>query len=238
MTEFNPFPKIGRWYRDICITEKIDGTNASICIEEHEAPKTENAEMDLAGWADDPTVLHIYLHAGTRKVLVLRAGSRTRFLTRKTDNFGFAKWVQENSDELIKLGPGEHFGEWWGSGIQRGYGLTDNDKRFSLFNPNRWAPMECYMGVYPYKLPVAGEVVTIEVPGLSVVPVLYRGPMRHNETDFSPATDAIQEAIRRLRASGSQAAVGYKNPEGIMIYHEALQAYGQFTLDGDAAKGP
>lgn len=32
--EFKPFPKIARFSRDAIITEKIDGTNASICITE------------------------------------------------------------------------------------------------------------------------------------------------------------------------------------------------------------
>ena len=60
------------------------------------------------------------------------AGSRNRWLTVDSDNHGFAKWVQEHREELLTLGPGRHFGEWWGSGIQRKYGLTE--KRFSLFN--------------------------------------------------------------------------------------------------------
>lgn len=64
------------------------------------------------------------------------AASRTRLITPEDDNFGFAKWVQENKDELLKLGPGRHFGEWWGRGIQRGYGLKE--RRFSLFNSFRW----------------------------------------------------------------------------------------------------
>ena len=64
------------------------------------------------------------------------AGSRNRWLTPDNDNFGFAKWAYENKEELLKLGPGRHFGEWWGQGIQRGYGLTE--KRFSLFNTLRW----------------------------------------------------------------------------------------------------
>ena len=52
--------------------------------------------------------------------------------------FGFARWVETNRERLITLlGPGLHFGEWWGSGIQRGYGLTKGDKRFSLFNVER-----------------------------------------------------------------------------------------------------
>lgn len=83
----------------------------------------------------------------------IRAGSRNRWLTAADDNFGFARWVEEHSDDLRLLGPGRHFGEWWGSGIQRRYGLTE--KRFSLFNVSRWAderPACCH-----------------------VVPILYRG---------------------------------------------------------------
>lgn len=62
--------------------------------------------------------------------------SRTRIITPDDDNFGFAKWAYEHKDELMAFGPGHHFGEWWGSGIQRGYGQTE--KRFSLFNTRRW----------------------------------------------------------------------------------------------------
>lgn len=63
--------------------------------------------------------------------------SRNRFITPEDDNYGFARWAHENKEELLKLGPGHHFGEWWGLGIQRGYGL--NEKRFSLFNTHRWS---------------------------------------------------------------------------------------------------
>lgn len=62
--------------------------------------------------------------------------SRTRFVTPDNDNFGFAMWAYENMAELFKMGPGYHYGEWWGRGIQRGYDL--NEKRFSLFNTRRW----------------------------------------------------------------------------------------------------
>lgn len=66
------------------------------------------------------------------------AGSRSRWITPEADNMGFARWVAEHADELrTGLGPGRHFGEWWGSGIQRRYGL--NEKRFSLFNAGRWS---------------------------------------------------------------------------------------------------
>lgn len=62
--------------------------------------------------------------------------SRNRFIVPGDDNFGFAKWAYDNKDELIKLGEGYHYGEWWGLGIGRGYELTE--KRFSLFNTRRW----------------------------------------------------------------------------------------------------
>lgn len=61
------------------------------------------------------------------------AGSRSQWLI-GSDNFGFAKWAYDHTEELRSLGVGRHYGEWWGSGIQRGYGLEKGEKRFSLFN--------------------------------------------------------------------------------------------------------
>lgn len=103
MSDFQPFSSLSRLYRDIVITEKIDGTNAQVCINE------------------DGTI---------------QAGSRNRWITPEQDNYGFARFVSENEDEFRKLGVGRHFGEWWGNGIQRGYGQSN--KRFSLFNTGRW----------------------------------------------------------------------------------------------------
>ena len=64
-------------------------------------------------------------------------GSRTRWITPMEDNFQFAAWALMHKDELMTLGPGSHFGEWYGAGIQRAYGLKE--KRFALFNVTRWA---------------------------------------------------------------------------------------------------
>ncbi len=69
------------------------------------------------------------IHVDADKAVI--AGSRERWITPEADNFGFALWVHENASELWKLGPGYHYGEWFGSGIQRGYGLTE--KRFASF---------------------------------------------------------------------------------------------------------
>lgn len=84
---------------------------------------------------------------------IVGAGSRNRLITPEDDNFGFARWVADNAEALRGLGPGRHFGEWWGSGVGRRYGLQE--KRFSLFNVRRWydeRPACCH-----------------------VVPVLYQG---------------------------------------------------------------
>src|SRR5438105_3732245 len=74
-------------------------------------------------------------------------GSRSRWITPENDNYGFARWATEHKEDLLKLGPGRHFGEWWGCGIQRGYGLKE--KRFSLFNVMRW----CLHGQAPKQIP-------------------------------------------------------------------------------------
>lgn len=60
------------------------------------------------------------------------AQSRNRIITLQDDNFGFAEWVNTHKEELLSLGEGHHYGEWWGLGIQRGYGQSE--KIFSLFD--------------------------------------------------------------------------------------------------------
>src|SRR5579884_1104486 len=121
--------------------------------------------------------------------------SRKRLITPQDDNHGFARWAYERADELTMfLGPGRHFGEWWGKGINRGYGL--DEKRFSLFNVMRWVPTEA----------VDVEETGPWPAGLSVVPVLYTGPFN---------TGVVSLVMGSLKQGGSVAAPGFKNPEGI-----------------------
>jgi hypothetical protein len=68
----------------------------------------------------DGTNAQVYIPEDGGPMLV---GSRNRWITPDNDNYGFARWAYENEAELRKLGPGRHFGEWWGSGIQRRYGI-------------------------------------------------------------------------------------------------------------------
>lgn len=114
--EFKAWPKIPRLVNEqYYITEKIDGTNACVII-----------QKDCGH------------HTGGRVETNIGAQSRSRIIVPGDDNFGFAQWVQENREDLLKLGEGYHYGEWWGQGIQRGYGL--DHKRFSLFA--WWTPEE------------------------------------------------------------------------------------------------
>ena len=202
MSEFKPFPKMARWSRDIVITEKLDGTNAQVYIESTDDP----AIRDL--WTLDPFTIAGF-ESGSDATRIM-AGSRTRWLdtSSKGDNFGFAKWVEANAAELLKLGEGRHFGEWWGQGIQRGYGLQE--KRFSLFNVGRW-----YDDMNHEKLTPAC---------CDTVPVLYMGP---NEPAFIDAT------LENLRAGGSKAAPGFNDPEGIIIYHTAAGIGFKKTIKDD-----
>lgn len=125
MSNFVEFPKIARLSRDITITEKLDGTNAAVQIV--------NEEL----LSSNPDFFPTYVESIVKiDKLAIYAQSRTRLITPENDNYGFAKWVRANAEELAQLGEGVHFGEWWGNGIQRGYGLTE--KRFSLFNSGRW----------------------------------------------------------------------------------------------------
>jgi hypothetical protein len=176
--EFKPYGKTQRFKGcGVCITEKIDGTNALMHI------------------TDDGR---------------LYAGSRNRWLTpgKTSDNYGFAAWCLENEPELLKLGPGYHYGEWWGSGIGRGYGRTNiggqPDRTLSLFNTLRW-------GIHNPNTPSC----------CSVVPVLYSGAFTGKEH-----TDA--EAQLHLNGSVAQAQLmvergwlhipTFMRPEGLCMY--------------------
>ncbi len=135
-------------------------------------------------------------------------GSRNRFVTLQNDNYGFARWVEGEKAELMKLGPGRHYGEWWGSGIQRAYGLKGGEKHFSLFNVARWSDDD------------------LRPACCRVVPTLYRGPFD---------TNAINDVIERLRTDGSVAAPGFMRPEGVIVYHTASATMFKVTLENDAS---
>lgn len=142
------------------------------------------------------------------------AQSRNRTLTTDDDNYGFAAWVTENAGALADtLGPGYHYGEWWGSGIQRGYGLVDGERRFSLFNTGRWTD--------GYGAPL-DELA--QVDGLDVVPVLA-----HRTFDEHTLRDVIGD----LKDNGSYAEPEWMAPEGIVVFHTASRQVYKVLIDSD-----
>lgn len=202
---------MARLSREVIISEKLDGTNAQILI----------APFD--GMA--PAPVHAIATAdrmeGGRYYMAV--GSRTKWITPADDNYGFAKWAEANAEELFKLGEGRHFGEWWGQGIQRKYGLSE--KRFSLFNAMRWAANGHPLGLIPSLDPRAVPKYQQWAPACChVVPVLMCGTFD---------TDLAEVALQMLRTEGSRAAPGFMNPEGIVVYHTAGNVGFKKTLHKD-----
>jgi hypothetical protein len=129
--EFREWPKIARLNREMIVTEKIDGTNACVVIDFTPDP------YDRPGRITDNGA-GLVVKVKDYAPMIVAAQSRKRVITPESDNFGFARWVREHAQELADgLGIGYHFGEWYGSGIQRSYGL--DEKRFMLFNVDRWS---------------------------------------------------------------------------------------------------
>ena len=177
--EFESFSKIARLSRQGVVTEKIDGTNGQIAI-------TEDGQM----------------YVGSRNQWILTPDGGYQ-----ADPFGFARWALDHKEELIaRLGPGRHYGEWWGSGIQRGYGLLKGVKKFSLFNTSRWADD------------------AVRPSCCDVVPVLYQGM-------FDLAN--IEDCLNWLKTHGSVASPGFMRPEGVVIYHVAAGTLFKKTLEKD-----
>lgn len=197
MITFQEFPKIPRLRRELCVTEKLDGTNAAIQIQPMADQPEGGSPLPIAVY---PVTDQHGVYQGMHGIWVQ---SRSQFITPKKDNYGFAGWVERNVEELMKLGAGVHYGEWWGNGIQRRYDLAE--KRFSLFNVMRWnaenpPPACCH-----------------------VVPILGR----------DARDSVIQDALDDLRTNGSRAAPGFHNPEGIIVWHSAARLYFKVLLEND-----
>jgi hypothetical protein len=196
--EFIKFPSITRLSKEkMIITEKIDGSNAGILIIPDEQASGGTAITRVQG--ADSSFYWIY------------AQSRSRFVTPDDDNFGFAKWVHKNANGLVDtLGVGRHMGEWWGSGIQRNYGLSE--KRFSLFNAPRWHESISYL------------FATTSVPELRTVPLLYAG--RFDLDRLSLAKEQISE--------GSVASPTFKGgAEGVVMYLREANVSYKILLEND-----
>jgi hypothetical protein len=159
----------------------------------------------------------------------VKAQSRKRIITPDNDNFGFAKWVEENKEGLKNtLGYGYHYGEWYGEGIQNNP-LGVDGRWFALFNTWHWKNRVKEL---------------IAVPRLTTVPIL------HDEEWHGPADYmTIPNILNELRANGSRAC-GYEThrlaqkmdvfrpiPEGIIVWQrETRQRYKILLQEDDKHK--
>lgn len=209
--EFTPWPKTPRLLKEnMVITEKIDGTNAAIGV----------IEYDMCGPIPPMCRLTtVEQVCGEDRYYLVYAQSRSRIIApadfwgKGADNYGFADWVWSVPDELVSvLGPGLHFGEWWGHGILRGYDQPAGVRHFSLFNTSRWGHLDNPDARAAIRPPEA----------LTVVPVLAV-----NTLD----TAVLQDVMEALRFTGSHAAPGYENPEGVCVYLPSVQRTLKLTFN-------
>jgi hypothetical protein len=204
--DFEAFPKIPRLNRSCVVTEKIDGANAAIVFED-DYPFTD-AQTGQRNYG--PIVF-----TQSRKRL-LRPG-------KDTDLNGFAAWVLEHRDELYALlGPGRHYGEWYGQGIQRSYGL--DHRRFALFNVARW--QDSFEQVETSSHATVTKPLFLGEHAIHTVPWL-------RSMDFS--TGMINALVRELAIRGSQVPElpGRAEAEGVVVYHQAARQMFKVTVEGD-----
>lgn len=201
MIEFEGWPKTPRLSNGgVTITEKIDGTNACVIIfpwDEYTVPNDlrQQGAFEFIEFRDQAYLVG----AQSRKKLIYPGKS--------TDNAGFAGWVAANAAELVDLlGPGRHFGEWWGQGIQRRYDM--DHKVFSLFNYHKFSK------IAQERHDWRNRARNVQ---MSMVPLLHAGK-------FSDKT--IQDMLNLLRQVGSLASAEWGKPfpraEGIIIRHRDL----------------
>lgn len=212
--QFRSFNKIPRLNKECTITEKIDGSNVVVVVLDNKwineykyngcpdsvcSPCYADRNEEVFRFISDYC---LYEKDGT----YVFAGSRQRWLKpgKQNDNFGFAGWVQTNAEQLINLGVGYHYGEWYGNGIQRRYGL--DHKRFALFNTYKWTDNpdkpEC----------------------CDVVPVLYKGTFD---------TEVVKVYLKSLIYEGSRMVKGFRKPEGLIVYHSAAKQYFKVLIEND-----
>lgn len=204
--EFQKYGKTPRLFRDVVITEKIDGTNSAVIIEEIDP------ELDY----ELDTYTLAFVNRDDRRYAVA-AQSRNRLITpgKTTDNHGFALFVQTNAEALFDaLGPGRHYGEFWGKGIQGRYvNQLAGIKGFALFNTAKHKGLHLWLP--------AGDGSTQVL--LETTHVLYEGPFSEQK---------IREVLTELKKTGSW--ISPMSPaEGIVVYHTQSGQVYKVTLDNE-----
>ena len=177
---YSSFPSIERLENIYCvISEKIDGTNGLIEINETN----------------------------------VRFGSRNRYISFSDDNAGFANFFKDYEARFKdaakdittdKSYPLRIYGEWFGRGIQRGYGLKDK-----FFMP--------FSSFYSEKL------IEYQVPNVITPNIMYTGKF---------SMEVVDTCMQQLKLNGSGVVKDYKQPEGIVIFFPKYNFRLKETFDG------
>lgn len=122
----------------------------------------------------------------------LQAQSRSNIISSSNDNFGFAKFVEDNEAAIRQLfdthfGPDDDvtlFGEWVGRGIQKGIALSELDPHLVLFNA------KINQKYNPDYFPFPESIQNNEIGIYSIGQI----PFYELTVDFSDPKDAIDEA--------------------------------------------
>ena len=202
MSNYASFPSIERLENIYCvISEKVDGTNGLIEINE-------------------------VFPVGEPKEIQIRFGSRNRYITFNNDNADFANFFRhyearfkdvaadiilkelevsgETLTECQEQYPLRIYGEWFGSGIQRGYGLKD---KFFM----------------PFSTFYAEKLIEYQVPNIVKPNIMYTGKFNKLTADMCMNTLAIH---------GSGIIKDYKRPEGIVIHFPKYNFRLKQTFEG------
>lgn len=190
MSKFEQYPKTPRLSSvEMTITEKIDGTNVQVVIEDGQIVCVGSRNREI--FPDIPALRD----ENGRTVRDENGKPVRRKVVR--DQFGFAQWVEDNAEGLVAfLGDGRHYGEWAGPGIQKNpLGLPR--RMFFVFNVQRHTPERF-------------EQLGHLVPDLRGVPILYCGKFD---------IDRIEREHAELLMYGTRVAeaVNPKQPEGIVV---------------------
>jgi hypothetical protein len=209
-------PKLKRWstapelFGSATLTELLDGHTIGIHVEVLKR-NPRSGEVTVR----DGDVMRVDPVGGAQFFRVW-VQNRERMVTPdQRDVQGVAAWVKAHAGAIAEtLGPGIHFGEWWGYKICRGYGLPAGDRRFSLFNTARW-----------------GFIDGTQVPSLYTVPVLWEGPLEDN-------WNTVREQMDKLHEQGSSAVPGYRYPAGVLLYHASADAMMRHVFKGEERRRP
>ena len=211
---YNSFPSIERLENIYCvISEKIDGTNGLI-----EVAKVGKTEVDI-----ESSPLSSFTYNTETEV---RFGSRNRYITFSNDNAGFANFFRhyearfkdvaadiilkerelagETLTECQEHYPLRIYGEWFGSGIQRGYSLKD---KFFM----------------PFSTFYAEKLIEYQVPNIITPNVMYTGKF---------SMEVVSACMQQLKLNGSGIVKDYKQPEGIVIFFPKYNFRLKETFDG------